>query len=127
MGFQLVNKLGCSLLRTLAGHHRQMAPLLRAELAHHLAGMIDHVKPLVFLPDRIGAALHQSNVKLVREQPLDRCGDNPIDFGELLSPEVRDSHPHTTYDLIANTVHDGEPGPGKGSFRTHILHKVCSL
>ena len=47
-----------------------------------------------------------------------------IDFGELLSPEVRSKHKHTVYDLVANIVHDGEPGPGKGVYMVHILHKV---
>jgi len=47
-----------------------------------------------------------------------------IDFGELLSAEVRARHRHTSYDLIANIVHDGEPGAGKGTYRVHILHKV---
>lgn len=47
-----------------------------------------------------------------------------IDFGELLAPEVRAKHRFTTYDLMANIVHDGEPGPGKGTYRAHILHKV---
>lgn len=46
-----------------------------------------------------------------------------IDFGELLSAEVRARHRHTSYDLIANIVHDGEPGAGKGTYRVHILHK----
>ncbi len=46
-----------------------------------------------------------------------------INFGELLSPDVRAKHKHTTYDLIANIVHDGEPSPGKGTYRCHILHK----
>lgn len=47
-----------------------------------------------------------------------------IDFGDLLAPEVRATHKFTTYDLMANIVHDGEPGPGKGTYRAHILHKV---
>jgi len=47
-----------------------------------------------------------------------------VDFGELLSADVRTQHVHTTYDLIANIVHDGEPGAGKGTYRVHILHKV---
>ncbi|KAL5018953.1 hypothetical protein ScPMuIL_004675 [Solemya velum] len=46
-----------------------------------------------------------------------------IDFGDLLSAEVRATHKYTTYDLMANIVHDGEPGPGKGTYRAHILHK----
>ena len=49
-----------------------------------------------------------------------------IDFGDLLSADVRSQHAHTTYDLIANIVHDGEPGPGKGTYRVHILHKVTN-
>lgn len=47
-----------------------------------------------------------------------------IDFGELLSPEVRAKHPSTVYDLVANIIHDGEPGPGHGTYRIHILHRV---
>ncbi|XP_074648034.1 ubiquitin carboxyl-terminal hydrolase 39-like [Tubulanus polymorphus] len=46
-----------------------------------------------------------------------------IDFGDLLSPEVKSRHPHTAYDLLCNIVHDGEPEPGKGTYRVHILHK----
>ncbi|BFZ17968.1 hypothetical protein BsWGS_21007 [Bradybaena similaris] len=46
-----------------------------------------------------------------------------IDFGDLLSPKIRAKHKHTTYDLAANIVHDGEPGKGKGSYRCHVLHK----
>lgn len=29
-----------------------------------------------------------------------------------------------TYNLIANIVHDGQHGAGKGSYRTHIFHQV---
>lgn len=48
-----------------------------------------------------------------------------VDFGDILGPEVRASHrAGTTYDLLANIVHDGEPG--KGTYRVHILHKVCN-
>ena len=54
---------------------------------------------------------------------LCRC----IDFGELLAPDVRAKYKYTTYDLIANIVHDGEPGPGKGTYRVHVLHKVGLL
>ncbi len=28
------------------------------------------------------------------------------------------------YDLVANIVHDGLPGAGKGTYRCHVLHKV---
>ena len=47
-----------------------------------------------------------------------------IDFGELMSPENRAKHKSTTYDLIANIVHAGEPGSNQGSYKIHILHKV---
>ena len=48
-----------------------------------------------------------------------------VDFGELLSPEMRAQHKHTTYDLAANIVHDREPGGGQGgTYRCHVLHKV---
>lgn len=48
-----------------------------------------------------------------------------IDLGEYLAPdkEVRDAHPFTSYDLLANIVHEGEPGKGKGVFKAHVLHK----
>jgi U4/U6.U5 tri-snRNP-associated protein 2 len=38
-----------------------------------------------------------------------------------LTPEAQRMNKNTTYDLIANIVHDGEPG--KGTYRAHILHK----
>ncbi|KAJ1521322.1 hypothetical protein ONE63_002998 [Megalurothrips usitatus] len=44
-----------------------------------------------------------------------------VDFGDFLTPEVKAQHKNTTYNLIANIVHDGEPG--KGTYRVHILHK----
>ncbi len=40
---------------------------------------------------------------------------------ELLSAEAQKDNPNTTYDLIANVVHDGQPN--KGTYRVHILHK----
>ncbi|XP_064604275.1 ubiquitin carboxyl-terminal hydrolase 39-like [Liolophura sinensis] len=46
-----------------------------------------------------------------------------VDFGDLLSPEIRAKHRFTTYDLISNIVHEGEPGAGQGSYKVHILHK----
>ncbi|XP_048763134.2 U4/U6.U5 tri-snRNP-associated protein 2-like [Ostrea edulis] len=46
-----------------------------------------------------------------------------IDFGDLLAPEHRVLHKNTTYDLMANVVHDGEPEHGKGTYRVHVLHK----
>jgi len=46
-----------------------------------------------------------------------------IDFGDILSPEVKAAHGGAVYDLLANIVHDGEPNAGKGTYRLHILHK----
>ena len=45
-----------------------------------------------------------------------------VDFGDILTPEVKAAHPYTTYDLVANIVHDGEPG--QGTYRVHILHRA---
>ncbi|KAK7111213.1 ubiquitin carboxyl-terminal hydrolase 39-like isoform X2 [Littorina saxatilis] len=48
-----------------------------------------------------------------------------IDFGELLSPEMRALHRHTTYDLAANIVHDSETRVKHGgTYRCHVLHKA---
>ncbi|CAH8679175.1 unnamed protein product [Schistosoma rodhaini] len=46
-----------------------------------------------------------------------------IDFGELLAPEFRIKHRYTTYDLVANVVHDGPPTPGSGTHRIHLVHR----
>uniref|UniRef100_A0A8C3L7R5 Ubiquitin carboxyl-terminal hydrolase 39 n=1 Tax=Chrysolophus pictus TaxID=9089 RepID=A0A8C3L7R5_CHRPC len=43
-----------------------------------------------------------------------------VDLREYLSEEVQAVHTHTTYDLIANIVHDGKPS--EGSYRIHVLH-----
>lgn len=45
-----------------------------------------------------------------------------VDLREYLSEEVQAAHAHTTYDLIANIVHDGKPS--EGSYRIHVLHHV---
>ncbi|XP_060876822.1 ubiquitin carboxyl-terminal hydrolase 39-like isoform X3 [Metopolophium dirhodum] len=42
-----------------------------------------------------------------------------VDFGDILTPEVKAAHKNTSYDLIANIVHDGEPN--KGTYRVHVL------
>jgi len=45
-----------------------------------------------------------------------------IEFGDLLSEENRAKHKEgTTYDLMANIVHDGSWD--KGSYKVHVLHK----
>ena len=47
-----------------------------------------------------------------------------IEFGDLLSDDVKDKHEEgTTYDLIANVVHDGSPD--KGSYR--VRHRSTSF
>ncbi|TFJ96698.1 molecular chaperone DnaJ [Platysternon megacephalum] len=45
-----------------------------------------------------------------------------VDLREYLSEEVQVVHKNTTYDLIANIVHDGKPT--EGSYRIHVLHHV---
>ncbi|XP_065308875.1 ubiquitin carboxyl-terminal hydrolase 39 [Dermacentor albipictus] len=47
-----------------------------------------------------------------------------VDLGELIAVNVPDAAEGTyVYDLIANVVHEGEPGSGKGTYRAHILHR----
>ncbi|NXO73121.1 SNUT2 protein, partial [Phainopepla nitens] len=49
------------------------------------------------------------------------CGvPRNVDLREYLSEEVQAAHSHTTYDLVANIVHDGKPS--EGSYRIHVLH-----
>ncbi|EEC02862.1 ubiquitin specific peptidase, putative [Ixodes scapularis] len=44
-----------------------------------------------------------------------------VDLGELVAgAEGDDTY---VYDLIANVVHEGEPGSGKGTYRAHLLHR----
>jgi U4/U6.U5 tri-snRNP-associated protein 2 len=40
-----------------------------------------------------------------------------VDFGDILSPEIKAKHKHTTYDLVANVVHDGDPKKGTYRYR----------
>lgn len=44
-----------------------------------------------------------------------------VDFADVMTEEVKAKHKHTTYDLVANIVHDGEPN--RGTYRVHVLHK----
>eukprot|EP00111_Clytia_hemisphaerica_P019271 TCONS_00056889-protein len=48
-----------------------------------------------------------------------------LDMKDFLSEdeEVQKAHPHTSYDLVANISHEGEPGQGKGTYKLHVLHK----
>jgi U4/U6.U5 tri-snRNP-associated protein 2 len=45
-----------------------------------------------------------------------------VDFYDLLSEEAKSSHPFTTYDLIANIVHDGKPD--SGTYRIQMINHV---
>eukprot|EP00049_Salpingoeca_infusionum_P002842 m.60474 g.60474 ORF g.60474 m.60474 type:complete len:627 (+) comp11819_c0_seq4:154-2034(+) len=49
-----------------------------------------------------------------------------IDFGDYIDPEQKDAERSYSYDLLANIVHDGLPGPGKGTYRAHVRHKGSS-
>lgn len=46
-----------------------------------------------------------------------------IDFGDLLTEEAKEKHKNvsTTYDLVANVVHEGLPT--SGIYKVHVLHK----
>uniref|UniRef100_A0A183IDZ8 ubiquitinyl hydrolase 1 n=1 Tax=Soboliphyme baturini TaxID=241478 RepID=A0A183IDZ8_9BILA len=46
-----------------------------------------------------------------------------VDLYDCLAEDAKPLHPYTTYDLIANVVHDGKPTPGEGSYRIQVLHK----
>lgn len=43
-----------------------------------------------------------------------------VDLYDCLSPESRESHKYTTYDLVSNIVHDGQPE--SGSYRVQLFH-----
>lgn len=45
-----------------------------------------------------------------------------VDFHDLLSEEARPLHPFTTYDLVANIVHDGKPD--SGTYRVQMINHV---
>ena len=44
-----------------------------------------------------------------------------IEFGDLLSAELREKGEVGTYDLMANIVHDGSPTGG--AYKMHVLHQ----
>lgn len=50
------------------------------------------------------------------------CVSRSVDLREYLTEEAQVSEKSTTYDLIANVVHDGKPT--EGSYRIHVLHHV---
>lgn len=48
-----------------------------------------------------------------------------VDLREYLTEEAQTTEKETTYDLVANVVHDGKPS--EGAYRIHVLHHVgCS-
>ncbi|CAL8237292.1 unnamed protein product [Boreogadus saida] len=50
-----------------------------------------------------------------------RCSSTSnVDLREYLTEESQVTEKHTTYDLVANVVHDGKPT--EGAYRTHVLH-----
>lgn len=54
------------------------------------------------------------------------CFNRNVDLREYLTEEAQATEKNTTYDLVANVVHDGKPT--EGAYRIHVLHHVgCSL
>lgn len=45
-----------------------------------------------------------------------------VDLREYLTEEAQVTEKNTTYDLVANIVHDGKPM--EGAYRIHVLHHV---
>lgn len=45
-----------------------------------------------------------------------------VDLREYLTEEAQVTEKNTTYDLVANVVHDGKPS--EGAYRIHVLHHV---
>uniref|UniRef100_A0AAY5EAG2 Ubiquitin carboxyl-terminal hydrolase 39 n=1 Tax=Electrophorus electricus TaxID=8005 RepID=A0AAY5EAG2_ELEEL len=43
-----------------------------------------------------------------------------VDLREYLTEEAQSTEKNTTYDLVANVVHDGKPS--EGAYRIHVLH-----
>ena len=50
------------------------------------------------------------------------CFNRNVDLREYLPEEVQATEKNTTYDLVANIVHDGKPT--EGAYRIHVLHHV---
>ncbi|CAI4223319.1 unnamed protein product [Auanema sp. JU1783] len=44
-----------------------------------------------------------------------------VDLYDCLAPEAQQSHKYTTYDLVANIVHEGTPE--EGSYRVQLVHQ----
>lgn len=50
------------------------------------------------------------------------CFNRNVDLREYLTEEAQVTEKNTTYDLVANVVHDGKPT--EGAYRIHVLHHV---
>lgn len=50
------------------------------------------------------------------------CFNRNVDLREYLTEEAQATEKNTTYDLVANIVHDGKPT--EGAYRIHVLHHV---
>lgn len=48
-----------------------------------------------------------------------------VDLREYLTEEAQVTEKNTTYDLVANVVHDGKPT--EGAYRIHVLHHVSCI
>ncbi|EGD72995.1 U4/U6.U5 tri-snRNP-associated protein 2 [Salpingoeca rosetta] len=46
-----------------------------------------------------------------------------VDLSDYIAEEDKESGDSYQFDLLANIVHDGLPGPGKGTYRAHVHHK----
>lgn len=56
----------------------------------------------------------------------EKCDPNRnVDLREYLTEEAQATEKITTYDLVANVVHDGKPT--EGSYRIHVLHHVSGF
>lgn len=53
------------------------------------------------------------------------CFNRNVDLREYLTEEAQVTEKNTTYDLIANVVHDGKPN--EGAYRIHVLHHVICI
>lgn len=51
--------------------------------------------------------------------------DRNVDLREYLTEEAQATEKNTTYDLVANVVHDGKPT--EGSYRIHVMHHVSAV
>jgi hypothetical protein len=47
-----------------------------------------------------------------------------IDLRDYVDEAARNDDDSYCYDLLCNIVHEGQPGAGKGTYRTHVYHKV---